>query len=101
MPLEDQDFRMFEGDHIEVTFDTEGVDPTTAKNIFWFSGFGLQKTETDMTITENSIIFEISSEETKDFNGRYKHELKIVDNNDNVSTIARGTISIIKPLEVI
>ena len=101
MPLEEQNFRMFEGDHIEVTFDTEGIDLTTAKNIYWFTEFGLQKIETDMTITTNSISFEISSEETKGFNGRYKHELKIVDNNDNVSTIARGSMSIIKPLEVI
>lgn len=101
MPLEEQNFKMFEGDHQEVTFDIEGIDPTSAKNIYWFTEFGLQKTETDMTITTNSISFEISSEETKGFNGRYKHELKIVDNNDNVSTIARGSMSIIKPLEVI
>ena len=84
------DVEELEGDfywYLKVVFDTGATfkadDPLIEKN------------NNDITFENGEIIFDINSIDTQPLTKRtYKHELRIRDSLDNVSTLARGEIKI-------
>lgn len=90
MTMTTQNMSIIQGDHYKAHFSADDYDPRETLDIYWICG-DIEKTKTDMQLTENEITFHIRSSETEDMNGSYKHELKIVDDSNNVSTVAKGT----------
>ena len=91
MPLENQNFELFAGDHKKIIYDVENFDATEAEEVIWSSGV-IEKEKSDMNITESEISFNINTPETEGLHGRYRYVLKIIDNIGNVSTLASGTM---------
>lgn len=96
----EQKFALISGDYKEIIFDAEGFDPTTADEILWYVNDEIEKTSADMDLTSNEIKFELTSEETKNYLGKYEFELKVKDVTGNISTVAKGIMIINSSLTI-
>lgn len=96
MALTEQDFSIVQGDFKRLRFSVSGLDDIDEiDNVYWFAE-DIKKTQEDIEVDRenNEIVFDIYSEETKDWCGWMNHELKIVDGDGNVSTLAQGNITV-------
>ena len=105
-----QNERIRKGDHKKVVFDVELdeiEDLTGVDTIYWYldtaytdnetlqaDNAKIEKEKEDMEVEQKSIEFDLYSGETLIDTGKYYHELKIKDDLDNISTLARGRIII-------
>ena len=105
-----QNERIRKGDHKKVVFDVELdeiEDLTKVDKIYWYLCTSytdnktlqadnpiIEKEKEDMKVEQESIEFDLYSGETSIDTGRYYHELRIKDDLDNISTLARGRITI-------
>lgn len=101
MPTTGQNFSLMEGDHKVIRFEVSGFNTADAEEIYWYCSGEIEKDISDMTVTDDEIKFDLNSEDTVGMNGRFKHELKIIDSVGNVSTLAVGKMTVGKPKRVL
>ncbi len=100
MAKKDQDFEMWAGDHKELKFTVEDVSDLIGCSIRWKCSRNTKsdpliiKRSDDGDITTNDNIFTVllKPDDTADLRTRihYYHEAEMVDDNDDVTTVAIG-----------
>jgi hypothetical protein len=87
-----QDFTMYEGEtkSIEVEIENETTESLSGSKLIWSNG-GISK---EVTVSGSSFTITLNPEDTIGKPGRYTHDAKLIDVNNNASFVLTGLMTV-------